>query len=93
MRGRSRRLPECARELTGRQAAFPCELGQWDPSVQIRVDVFFGTTFLPRRETARSSGRHLKVAINLSNVKSDSQHDVIDKHVVDLLGPVQRGAK
>jgi hypothetical protein len=88
-----RRLSECARELTGRQAAFPCELDQWDPSLQIRVDVFFGTTFLPRRETARLSGRHLKAAINLSNVKFDSEHDVINKQVVDLLGPVQRGEK
>jgi hypothetical protein len=91
MRGRSRRLLECARELTGRQAAFPHELGQWDPSIQIRVDVFFGTTFPPGRETARSSGQHVKAAINLSNVKSDGQHDVIDKQVVGLRGAVQHG--
>src|SRR5215470_17570092 len=70
--------PECARELTGRHAAFPRELGQWDLSIQIRVEVFFGTTFWPRRETARSSGHHFKAAIDLSNVKSDGQHDVID---------------
>src|SRR5215471_16137177 len=82
------RILECAREMAGGQAAFPCELGEWDLSVQIGLDDLFGTTLLPWCETAARRQR-LQATICLCNVASKCQHRPINKQSVGLIRSIQ----